>query len=252
MSQVSASLAGAAAFLVFVSACASSGSGGRRVEITQTDDGCSPAAVPVRPGEKLNLVLKNVSSSDVYELEGIDGTKLEEVVVRKGKSLSVGYTVPSGAGVHKLKCYVPAETSTIIELVAGDAGSTVPPATSGAATPAASASSSGASSDASVTVTLAEYSVTADKPTVKSGKIRFTATNTSATQVHELAVLRTKSDGAFDNMGEIEDIDPQQDGSIVLDLAPGTYQLACLITIGQADSTVDHYKQGMHTPFAVQ
>lgn len=252
MSHVSATLAAAAALLVLASACASSGSGGRKVEITQGDDGCSPTTVPISPGEKLNLVVKNVSNSDVYELEGIDGTKLEEVVVHKGKSLSVGYTVPSGGGVHKLKCYVPAGTSTIIELVAGEVDRTTPPPATAVVTATASASSAGASADTSVAVTLAEYSVAADKPTVKARKIRLIATNTSATQVHELAVLKTKADGSFDNAGEIEDIEPQASGSIVLDLSSGSYQLACIIAIGQAGSTVDHYQQGMHTAFAVQ
>jgi uncharacterized cupredoxin-like copper-binding protein len=51
---------------------------------------------------------------------------------------------------------------------------------------------------------------------------------------------------------EVEDIDPEKGGSVVLDLEPGAYQLACLITIGEEGSTVDHYKQGMHTEFTVQ
>ena len=101
-------------------------------------------------------------------------------------------------------------------------------------------------------MTLVDCGVTADKPSVKAGKIRFIATNTSAGQVHELAVLRTKPDGSFDNAGEIEGIDPERGGSILLDLTPGAYQLACLITIGEAGSTVDHYQQGMHTAFTAQ
>jgi uncharacterized cupredoxin-like copper-binding protein/plastocyanin len=255
MRNVSGPVVAAAGLLVLGAACASSGAGGRKVEITLADDGCTPASVAVTPGEKLNLVVKNASGSDAYEMEGIDGSKLEEVVVHEGKTLSVGYDVPSGNGVHEIKCYVPAGPSTIIELVAGERAVTPAPTLEGsaAASPSAiSASPAGETVDTSVAVTLIDYSVTADKPTVTAGKIRFIATNTSATAVHELAVLRTKADGSFDNLGEIQGIDPEKGGSIVLDLTPGAYQLACLITIGESGSTVDHYQQGMHTPFTVQ
>jgi len=235
-------------------ACASSGAGGRRIEITQTDGGCSPASIAATPGEKLNLVVKNNSGSDAYEMEGIEGTNLEEVAVHKNKTLSVGYEVPSSNGVHKIKCYVPAGTSTIIEVVVGGGAVTEPPAsaTSGATPASEETARGGAVADPSVAVTLVEYSVAADKPTVKAGKIRFIATNASATQVHELAVLRVKADGSFDNLGEIEGIDPGAGGSVDLDLTPGAYVLACLIAPGEAGSTVDHYQQGMHTPFTVE
>jgi hypothetical protein len=81
--------------------------------------------------------VKNESSKDTYEVEGIDGTKLEEFVVHKGSTRSAGYTVPDGAGTHNVKCYVPAGPSTIITLVAGGAGTTASP---GASTSEASGS----------------------------------------------------------------------------------------------------------------
>jgi plastocyanin len=251
MKNVSGLLLAAAGLLVFGAACASSGAGGRKVEITQKDDGCAPTSVAVTPGEKLNLLLKNESSSDAYEAEGIDGTKLEEVVVHEGKTLSVGYTVPSGAGTHKIKCYVPAGASTIIEFVAaGAAGAAASPAV--AATSASTPSGAAGAAGTTVAVTLVEYSVTTDKPSVSAGKIRFIATNVSKTQVHELAVLKRKPDGSFDNLGEAEAIDPGTGKSLDLDLAPGAYTLACMIAVGEAGSTVDHYQQGMHTDFTVK
>lgn len=251
MKDVRGLLLAAAGLLVFGVACTSSGSGGRKVEILQKDDGCTPTSIAVAAGEKLNLLLKNESSSDAYEAEGIDGAKLEEVVVHQGKTLSVGYTVPAGAATHKIKCYVPAGPSTIIELVASatDSVAASPPANAAlAGTPAAATGAAGTS----VAVSLVEYSVTAGRPSVSAGKVRFIATNVSKSQVHELAVLKTKTDGTFDNLGEIEDIDPGTGKSLDLDLAPGAYTLACLITIGEAGSTVDHYKQGMHTDFTVR
>ena len=251
MTNVSGLLVVAAGIFVVAAACASSGSGGRKVAIMQRDDGCTPTSIAVTPGEKLNLVFKNESSEDAYEAEGVDGATLEEIVVHQGKTLSVGYHVPSGGGVYKIKCYVPAGPSTIIELVGGDSGA-APPATSSADAASPPASAGTGTADTSVAVTLVDYGITADKPTVRAGKIRFIATNTSATQVHELAVLQTKPDGSYDKMGEIEGIGPENGGSIALSLAPGTYQLACLITIGESGSTVDHYQQGMHTAFTVQ
>jgi plastocyanin len=249
MKNVSGLGMAATGVLVFAAACASSGAGGRKIEITQKDGGCTPASVAVTPGEKLNLLLKNESSSDAYEAEGIEGTKVEEVVVHKGKTLSVGYTVPAGAGTHKIKCYVPAGPSTIIEFVAGDASAAASPS---AAASAASTPSDATAPDATVAVTLVEYSVTAIKSAVAAGKIRFVATNTSVSQVHELAVLKAKPDGSFDNLGEVEDVEPGSSKSFDLDLAPGSYTLACLIAAGESGSTVDHYKQGMHTEFTVK
>lgn len=248
-------ISAAGAIVVFAAACTSSGSGGREVIITQKDDGCTPASVSVTPGEKLNLKINNESSQDVYEVEGIEGTALAELNVPKGKTRSVGYTVPDGPGVRKIKCYVPAGPSTIIELTAGGAAVANPTAPTNAEstptsnTPVAAPTTAGGGT--SVAVSLAEYTVTVDKATVKAGQIRFIATNISKTQVHELAVLKIKEDGSFDNLGEIEDIAPEQGGSVQLDLQPGAYQLACVIVPGEAGSTVDHYQQGMHTNFTV-
>jgi hypothetical protein len=252
----------AAGIVVFAAACESSGAGGRKVEITQRDDGCTPKSIAVTPGEKLNLVVKNDSSSDAYEVEGIEGTKLEEVVVHKGKTLSVGYTVPSGTETHKVKCYVPAGPSTIIELVAGGAaaegggggGGSTPAAGETSRPPATLAltAEAGKKADDAVAVTLIEYAITTSKPSVKAGRINFIATNASGTQTHELAVLKIKPDGSFENLGEVEAIGPQQGGAVTLDLKPGAYQLACLIAAGEEGSTVDHYQQGMHIDFAVE
>jgi uncharacterized cupredoxin-like copper-binding protein len=237
----------AVGLVALAAGCASSGAGGREIQITQRDDGCTPVRVDVAPGEKLKLVVKNESSKD-YEIEGVDGTNLEELVVPEGLARTPGYTVPDGESTHNIKCYVPAGPSTIIELVAGAASATASPATP-SVDPMAGTSGN---ADTSVAVTLAGYSVTPDKPSVSAGKIRFIATNVDTEGVHELAVLKTKPNGAFDIVGEVEGIEPQHSGSTVMDLTPGAYVLACLITIGESGSTVDHYKQGMHTAFSVQ
>ncbi len=110
-------IAGAVIILALGAACSSSGAGGREVTIVQKDDGCAPASIAVKPGEKLKLVVQNESGKD-YEIEGIDGTKFEELVVPSGKTRTPGYTVPDGGGTHKLKCYIPDGPSTVIELQA--------------------------------------------------------------------------------------------------------------------------------------
>ncbi len=111
---------------------------------------------------------------------------------------------------------------------------------------------SAAQPDIAVAITLADYTVTADKQSVKAGTIRFIATNVSVDHIHELVVLKINPDGSFDNQGEIRAIASQQGGAVTLHLQPGGYQLACLITAGQSGSAVDHYQQGMHTDFKVE
>jgi len=98
-------------------ACDSSGEGGREVLITQTEDGCTPESVDVTTGEKLELTAKN-ETGDIYELEGENGTQLDEVIVPEGKTRSVGFTVPDEAGTYEVKCYQPGGVTTIIKLEA--------------------------------------------------------------------------------------------------------------------------------------
>lgn len=243
----------AAGIVVLATACAASGEGGRQVAITQGSDGCTPGSVSVTPGEKLQLVVKNEAKSD-YEVEGIDGTKLEEVVVPEGRTRKVGYTVPSGSGTYKVKCYVPAGVSTIIELVAGAgaAAQTTPVTATPSATPESGTLAALKKPDVTIAVTLADYTVTPDKPSVKAGVIRFIATNVSTDQAHELAVMRVKDDGSMEKVDELEGMAPGQGGALTVELTPGKYQLACLITKGESGSTTDHYQQGMHTDFTVE
>src|SRR5881296_3413988 len=91
--------------LVIGVACGSSGEGGREVPITQSQAGCSPKTVEATAGEKLNLVVKNES-----------GTELEEVVVPEGKTREVGFDVPDEPGTYEIKCYVPGDIETTIEI----------------------------------------------------------------------------------------------------------------------------------------
>lgn len=234
--------------LTALAAACSSGGGGREVQISQEDSGCAPASISVKTGEKLNLVVKNNSGKD-YEVEGIEGTTLQEVVVPGGRTRNIGYTVPDKAGVYKLKCYVPGDVTTIIEMAA--AGSSV--AGSPQSRQVAAGAADGGPADDTVTIRLLEFSEMADKTSVKAGRIEFVAENVSTSMVHELAVLKVRADGSSDGViGEIEELQPGSTGAIKLDLGPGRYELACLIAAGEAGSLVDHYKAGMHSPFVVE
>lgn len=241
-------IAGLIAFAV-LAACGGGG-GGREVDIVVQADGCSPEQLSARPGERLTFVVTNESDTD-REVEGIDGMRLEEVLVPAGRTRRLDYTTPGEAGTQKIKCYLPAGPTTIIELdVSGE------PTGPAAAGEQEEDEAPGAYTDAeptdTVDVTLASYAVSPDKAVVAAGAIRFVAHNASSTDVHELAVLRLREDGGRENMGEIEDVEPDAGGEVVLDLPPGRYELACLIAPGEAGSAVDHYTQGMHTPFTVE
>ena len=114
-------LVGAVALVALSVACGSSGEGGREVRITQGQDECTPTTIEATPGEKLKLVVTNDSDKEPYELEGEGGAKLEEIVVPEGKTREVGFDVPEEAGSYELKCYVPGDTETIIEVVVPEA-----------------------------------------------------------------------------------------------------------------------------------
>lgn len=241
-----------ATFLVLaallLAACAASGAGGRPVAVTQTDDGCTPTVIEAVPGEKLDLRVKN-DTGKTYEIEGIDGTNLEEVLVPEGRERSIGFNDPASGGTYHLKCYVPGGVSTIIEIHAGREG------TGSVADDAGNGSESDIDlgpSDATVTVGLREWAVDPEPGSIQAGAIRFDATNESRALVHELAVIQIQEDGDLEVMGEIENLGAGESGSIVLDLPPGNYQLACLIVPGEAGSTADHYQQGMWIEFAVE
>ena len=245
----------AAAALVAVSpialvACGSDSGNRRVIEITQTNDGCTPATIDLKTGEE--VVFKVMNKGDKgRELEGINGTKLSEVLIPEGRTRNINYYAPSSAGTAALKCYIPAGNTTVINLnVSGDAKSGDNAAAAADATDH-SLKTDKPSAD-TVAVKLVSFEVSTDKPSVAAGPTKFVATNASKTDVHELAVLRVKDDGSYENTGEIEDIEPEKSGEISLDLPAGKYLLSCLIVPGEAGSTADHFKSGMHLEFQVK
>ncbi|MFN8616627.1 MAG: cupredoxin domain-containing protein [Dehalococcoidia bacterium] len=116
MPRIALFLGAAVAASALFAACGSDDSGDRRlIQITQTDDACSPAAIDLTAGEKVKFEVKNDGKKD-QEVEGIDGTKLEELLIPSGKTRSINYTAPKEAGEQKVKCYAPGGSSTILIL----------------------------------------------------------------------------------------------------------------------------------------
>lgn len=230
-------------------AAACGGDGGQRriIAITQTDDGCTPASIELTTGEKVKFEVKNDGKKD-REVEGIDGTKLEEVLVPSGRTRSLDYTAPGAAGAGKIKCYIPGGNTTIIDLAISGAAKVDG---GGVRTTDNSLKTTKPAQD-TVNVKLVSFKVDTDKLSVAKGATKFVATNASKTDIHELAVLRVKDDSSYENTGEIEDIAPEKSGEITLDLPAGRYVLACLIVPGEAGSKEDHFKSGMKLDFEVK
>jgi cupredoxin-like protein len=101
--------------IVAGSLLACSGGGGRELNITATDQGCSPSQLTAETKEKLTFVVKNEARTD-RELEGEDGTELEEVLIPSGKTRKINFTTRSDPGSETLKCYIPGGPETIIKL----------------------------------------------------------------------------------------------------------------------------------------
>lgn len=111
------------------------------------------------------------------------------------------------------------------------------------------------SSGASLHLTLAEFKITADSPTIPAGKVRVSA-QSKGTIEHELVAFKTDlpetdlpllSDRSrIDEEGtsithaepEVEGIKPGSTKTVELDLPAGRYVFVCNLPL--------HYGQGMH------
>lgn len=107
-------------------------------------------------------------------------------------------------------------------------------------------------------MSMATMGVTADTATVPAGEVTFNVTNDSKDLVHEMIVAPVVSAGTplpYDSeemrvdedaaaaLGEVEELEPGEAGSVSLHLKPGTYLLFCNIP--------GHYQMGMWTLLTV-
>lgn len=109
-----------------------------------------------------------------------------------------------------------------------------------------------AEADSVVKVTVREWEIVAEPTVVKGPKVYFEVTN-EGEDVHEMAVTSpgaTDEEGAY---GEVAGIKTGWTGPLALELAPGTYQLACFIVETEASGEhEDHFQKGMKTEIEVQ
>lgn len=119
---------------------------------------------------------------------------------------------------------------------------------------------------------LDEWSIGADRPTLRAGRHTITAVNLGH-QTHELVIVKaadavslpTKADGSVDEaqlervtVGELADLPSGASRHKVLDLAPGSYVAFCNIVGGMdmgggmtGGMNHVHFADGMHTAFTV-
>jgi len=113
-----------------------------------------------------------------------------------------------------------------------------------------------------VDVVLSDFSIAADPSSVPAGDVVFNAKNDSATEAHELVVVKSDvahdafpakadtptqadEDAAGEVIGEIEpdDLPAQASASATFNLSPGKYVLLCNVP--------GHYQLGMSLAFTV-
>ena len=126
---------------------------------------------------------------------------------------------------------------------------------------------SGAGTTSTVNVTLKEWSVTLDAPSVAAGLVKFNVRNDGPGDMHEFVIIKTglapeqlpvDANGVVDEngagieiIGEIEGIPVGPDTRVAaFDLAPGKYVLIC--NIRDAGERESHYHQGMRVAFTAQ
>ena len=116
----------------------------------------------------------------------------------------------------------------------------------------------------SVDATLANFSITLDSSSAKSGEVTFNLTN-DGPSVHEFVVVKTdlapdqlptKDEGGvqivdeegagIEPVDEVEDIANGASADLKVTLQPGSYVLLC-----NRSEDGGHYSQGMHTAFTV-
>lgn len=115
MGSAGALLAGLLAVATLATACGDDGGDRRTILITQADDACAPAALEVTADERVTFEVHNESGDD-QEIEGIEGTRLEEVLVPAGRTRNVNWTAPGEEGTALIKCYRPGGQETVIEV----------------------------------------------------------------------------------------------------------------------------------------
>ncbi len=123
-----------------------------------------------------------------------------------------------------------------------------------------------ANADTTVTLTLAEFSVTPDQPSAPAGTVHFAIENAGA-EVHEVVVVRAASiqelpldgDGALDEaalepgalVGEVEGFPAGETCDGTFELTAGDYVLLCNLVEEEGGTAEAHLAEGMAVTFTV-
>lgn len=118
-----------------------------------------------------------------------------------------------------------------------------------------------------VTVNLTNWAMEPSSSTLAAGMVKFTATHmeehgamdaSEGGATHQLWVARLPQ-GAKAGQSKFEsqvvnltDIKPGESKTAEAELAPGTYELACLVVEQVGGKTVNHYEKGMYTQVTVR
>jgi plastocyanin len=115
--------------------------------------------------------------------------------------------------------------ATVREVGGGSASGLASGSASGSASASASAPGFGEKeADGVVRVSGKEYAFTVEPAAVDGPKVFFRFTN-EGDEEHELVVFSPKGE----ELGEVHELAPGKSGTLALELAPGTYQLKCLV-----------------------
>ncbi len=236
-------LAACALTLVLLAAACKDSSDVQTLAITIDGGGCAPTSFDVDPGRSVKLAVENESDL-AYVVRDGDG-RLEEMEIEPGESTEAFFDMPENDATYTLVCEGEGGASREVTLIAGTG-------IADGSTSDVTEAPGEETGDGTLAVTLLDFEMTASAETVRPGPLTIIATNVSRTSTHELNILELQPDGGLLRVAGIEPISPQQGGSVVATLEPGTYRLACQIVPGEFGSTEDHYQQGMWLDMVVE
>jgi hypothetical protein len=119
-----------------------------------------------------------------------------------------------------------------------------------------------------VKVDLSEWDITPNVASIENGDVTFDIDNKGPDHEHELVIIRTdfapdklptKDDGSVDEeapgvdvVGQIQKVEPDDDGSGIFTLDPGKYVLICNLVDEDEGEKLVHYQKGMRVAFTAQ
>ena len=96
-------------------------------------------------------------------------------------------------------------------------------------------------------LTLGEFSILTRTPTIAAG-----TTSLSIENYGEFAHTVVISDESGTVLASTDLIQPGDEVSLPIDLAPGRYEFTCRIVLETDSGIIDHYQEGMHATLTVE